>query len=217
MQEVGEFRKPIGCTRAASSRGRASFFDTIVDSRLREGQQVRKVGVPVREWLGVAQVVSSTAAACGLILTAWQMLRTRRVADLQALQKFFESANEHEAALGHSGDDAQTQTHAFNEFLNFLEVYASAHNNKLFGKGSEAMVRHKLEDCYIELDAAPAWHPLIAAALDRSTTFGELGTFIGRHRKEIEARKLERSALAKNRAAGTGPPYGPADLDTRPK
>ena len=206
MQEVGEFRKPIGCARAASSRGRASFFDTIVDSRLREGQQVRKVGVPVKEWLGVAQVVSSTAAACGLILTAWQMLRTRRVADLQALQKFFESANQHEAALARGGDDGQMQTHVFNEFLNFLEVYASAHNKKLFGKGGEAMVRHKLEDCYIELDAAAEWHPLVAAALDRSTTFDEFRTFVRRHRKEIEARKFERSALASNRVAGTGLP-----------
>jgi hypothetical protein len=85
--------------------------------------------------------VSSAVAACGLVLTAWQMVRTRRVADLQALQKFFESANQHEAALARSGDDAQMQTHVFNEFLNFLEVYASAHNKKLFGKGGEAMVR----------------------------------------------------------------------------
>jgi hypothetical protein len=119
----------------------------------------------VKDWLGIAQFVSSAVAACGLVLTGWRMRRTRRVADLQALQIFFESANEHEMALARSGDDAQMQTHAFNEFLNFLEVYASAHNRKLFGKGGKAMVRHKLEDCYIELNAAAEWHPLIAAAV----------------------------------------------------
>jgi hypothetical protein len=149
----------------------------------------------VKEWLGVAQLVSSAVAACGLVLTAWQMRRTRRVADLQALQKFFETANEHEAALASNSDDPEKQKHVFNEFLNFLEVYASAHNNRLFGKGGEAMVRHKLEDSYIELDAAAGWHPLIAAALDRSTTFDELRTFVRRHRREIEARKAERSTL----------------------
>jgi hypothetical protein len=122
------------------------------------------------------------------------MLRTRRVADLQTIQKFFEIADAKEAALAHESDDAK-KLHAFNEFLNFLEVYASAHNKKLFGTGSEEMVRHKLEDSYIELDAATDWHPLIVAALDRHTTFHELLKFITRHRKEIAERKAARSSL----------------------
>jgi hypothetical protein len=130
-------------------------------------------------------------------LTSWQMLRTRRVADLQTLQKFFEVANAQEAALAHESDDAK-RLHAFNEFLNFLEVYASAHNKKLFGAGSEEMVRHKLEDSYIELDAAREWHPLVVAASDRHTTFRELLKFITRHGKEIAERKAARSSLRPN-------------------
>jgi hypothetical protein len=143
----------------------------------------------------IAQIASSAAAGVGLLLTGWQILRARRIADLQALQKFFESAAAQEAALAAASGNLERQTHAFNEFLNFLEVYASAHNKKLFGTGGEKMVRHKLEDSYIELDAAKEWHPLIAAALDRSTTFKELSSFVKRHRNEIDLRKAERSAL----------------------
>lgn len=137
--------------------------------------------------------MSGVAAAGGLFFTAWQMVRSRRVADLQALQKFFDGLSEREAALAQARDDAAAQTHAFNEFLNFLEVYASAHNRKLVGSGSEEMVRHKLEDSYIELAEAKDWHPLIERALDRSTTFGEIVEFIRRHRKEIAQRRAERS------------------------
>jgi hypothetical protein len=150
-----------------------------------------------KDWLEGAQLVSSAAAAVGLLLTSWQMVRTRRVADLQALQKFFESADARETALANAENDARTQAHSFNEFLNFLEVYASAHNMGLFGAGSEEMVRHKLEDCYIELDAATEWHPQIAAALDRSTTFAELIKFIRYHGREIDARKAERARLVR--------------------
>ena len=55
------------------------------------------------------------------------------------------------------------------------------------------MVRHKLEDSVIELEAAVAWHPLIEMALDRSTTLGELRKFIERHKPEINERKAERA------------------------
>jgi hypothetical protein len=79
--------------------------------------------------------------------------------------------------------------------LDFLEVYASAHNKKLFGRGSEEMVRHKLEDSYLELEAAESWHGVIERAIDRSTTFAELTKFISIHKKEIEQRRAERKRL----------------------
>jgi hypothetical protein len=145
----------------------------------------------VQDWLQVAQLVSSIAATFGLFLTAWQFVRTRRTADLQALQKFFETASAQEAALARATDHA-TQTHAFHEFLNFLEVYANAHNNGLFGAGSERMVRHKLEDSIIELLQSPGWHPVIQQALDRETTFEEIRKFRKKHEKEITARTDQR-------------------------
>jgi hypothetical protein len=147
----------------------------------------------------MAQLVSSIAATCGLFFTAWQFVRTRRAADLQALQKFFESANGHEAALANAAGH-ESQIHAFNEFLNFLEVYAGAHNSRLFGRGSEKMVRHKLEDCYIELDQSPDWHAEIAKASDRATTFEELTEFVSRHRREIDDRKAQRARFVRESA-----------------
>jgi hypothetical protein len=158
--------------------------------------------VAAKDWVEVAQVTSGIVAACGLMLTAcglgvtaWQMRRTRLVADLQALQKFSESANNQETALADARKkDDTARSHAFNELLNFLELYACAYNHGLIiGPGSKKIIRHKLEDSYIELDHAKEWHPQIAKALDRSTTFAELSEFIRRHRKEIDQRIAERS------------------------
>jgi hypothetical protein len=108
------------------------------------------------------------------------------------LQKFFEGVFEREAALTSRAGDADQQRHAFNVLLDFLEVHASAHNKKLFGRGSEEMVRHKLEDSIIELEAATDWHPAIEAALDRSTTFIQLRNFMHKHRREMIVRRRER-------------------------
>jgi hypothetical protein len=146
-----------------------------------------------KDWLEIAQLVSSTAAACGLFVAACQMYRARRVADLQALQKFFDGVFEREAALVGAQDNAEAQRHAFNELLTFLEVHASAHNKNLFGPGSEEMVRHKLEDSLIELEAAKDWHQLIDSAIDRYTTLGELRKFIKKHKSEIVGRRAERA------------------------
>jgi hypothetical protein len=153
-----------------------------------------------KEWLEIAQLVSSIAAACGLALTAcglgltaWQMHRNRQTADLQVQQKFFEIADKHEYDLAHSKDEAWK--FAFNEFLNFLEVHCNAYNRAQFGSGCRDMVRHKLEDCYIELDKSPQCHPLIAKALDRSTTLIEFRKFVKSNKREIERRAAERASF----------------------
>lgn len=141
------------------------------------------------DWASLGGLV---CAAVGLFLTAFSIGRSRRTADLQALQKFADDANKREAALAEAQTD-DARLHAFNELLNFLELYASAYNNRLIiGRGSKKIVRHKLEDCFIEFEAATAWHPHIGKAVDRFSTFEELTKFIGAHRKEIEQRKLER-------------------------
>lgn len=144
-----------------------------------------------KEWLELAQLTSSIIAAIGLCATAWQMHRTRRGSDLQALQKFFEDANEREAALATSEGDA-ARTHAFVEFLNFLEIYACAFNKRLIiGRGTRTMVRHKIQDSCIELQKRSAWHPHIENANDRSTTFIELRRFVRRYKREITRRALD--------------------------
>jgi hypothetical protein len=149
--------------------------------------------VVVSEWVGFVQVATTVIAATGLFLTAWQMGRTRRTSDLQALQKFSEEANAREAALAAATTD-ESRLHAFNEFLNFLELYACAYNNRLvIGRGGKDIIRHKLEDSYIELDATKQGHPHIANAFDRATTFVELTKLIRRHHKEVERRKAQRA------------------------
>ena len=129
------------------------------------------------------------------MLTAWQMSRTRRSSDLLALQKFHEEASKRESALTEAkstGEEAWR--HAFIEFLNFLEVYACAYNNRLIiGRGSKDIIRHKLEDCFIEVEAAKDLHPHIAAAVDRATTFAELKKLIRDHRNEVDLRRGERA------------------------
>jgi hypothetical protein len=161
-----------------------------------------------KAWLDAAQLISSAAAACGLFVAACQIYRarvvadqSRRAADLQALQKFFEGVFEREAALAAAADNAAEQRHAFNVLLNFLEIHAGAHNRNLFGPGCDELVRHKLEDSVIELEAAVEWHPLIQSALDRSTTFAELRVFIERNRDEITERRSERERHHASQAA----------------
>jgi hypothetical protein len=156
----------------------------------------------------VAQIASTVFAGIGLFFTGYQSYRARavaiqsqRTADLQALQKFFESVIEREGTLHDASEDARTQRRAFQELLTFLEVHACAHNKNLFGSGSEEMVRHKLEDSVIELEAAEAWHSLIEEALDRSTTLIELRKFIGLHKAEITERKAERARREALKAA----------------
>jgi hypothetical protein len=153
-----------------------------------------------KDWVPIAQIASSIVAACGLLLTAcglgataWQMRRTRIAADLQALQKFFDITNEREAALiAAAGKTEAERTYAFNEFLNFLELYAFAYNRGLFGRGSEELVRHKLADSYNVLDEVKGWHSQIERAIDTSTTMIEFRKFRESNRDEIEIRAGER-------------------------
>jgi uncharacterized small protein (DUF1192 family) len=137
-------------------------------------------------------VASGVCAAVGLFFTACSLGRSRRTADLQALQKFADDANKREAAFAEARTD-DARLHSFNELLNFLELYACAYNNRLFiGRSSKKLVRHKLEDCFIELDAAESWRPHIDNAIDRYSTFEELTKFVSANRPEIERRKIEK-------------------------
>lgn len=131
------------------------------------------------------------------------MQRGRQTADLQVLQKFFETANKHEYELVHAKDVAAWE-YAFYEFLNFLEIHCAAYNRKQFGPGSKELVRHKLEDCFIELDGNQHCHPMITKAIDRTSTFLEFRMFVQRNRNEIDTRAAQRAV---HKAAMTGDPW----------
>lgn len=158
----------------------------------------------LQEWL---QLAATAVAAVGLFVAARQMFlatavadRSRRVADLQAMQKFFQDVNEREAALATAVGDA-ARLHAFNEFLNFLELYAHAYNRDLFGESSEELVRHKLADSFNVLNESRDWHPQIMRAVDTRTTLIELRRFVERHRPEIDQRAQARKERFGEQAA----------------
>jgi hypothetical protein len=138
----------------------------------------------------LAQVASSVCAAIGLGFAGYQMYTARRTANLQSLQKFYEHAIERERAL--LCTDEAERRFAFNEFLQFLELYAFAHNRNLYGDASEELVRHKLADSFNVLNEVKAWHPQIENAIDTSTSMIEFRKFRERHREEIERRAEER-------------------------
>jgi hypothetical protein len=153
--------------------------------------------VAVSDWVPIAQLAGGIIAAAGLIVSScalWfngeQLRRSRRTADLQALQKFADDATKREASLAEAEDD-RSREHAFNEFLNFLELYSCAYNNRLFNGlvGSEDLVRHKIIDSYLELEAATEWHDQVIRALDRATTFIELKKLVGDNTGEADERR----------------------------
>lgn len=161
----------------------------------------------LKDWVPLAQFIAAACAVGGLLFTAFTIGRSRRTADLQALQKFSDDTNAREAALAEAQSDG-ARLHAFNEFLNFLELYACAYNHRLIiGRGGKKIVRHKVIDSFIELDAAKQWHPHVGKAIDRYSTLIELRKFIKSHRKEVEQRKAER-----NRALTAGARETPSSV-----
>jgi hypothetical protein len=159
-------------------------------------------------WVKPVQVISGIASAIGLIvssiglllnargqrLTTLQISRSRKTTDLQVLQKFFELADERDTALTdalRNGDDFQFP---FNQLLNFLEIHCGAYNDGLFGPATREMVRHKLEDCYIEITVSDATRAFYEAAKDRHTTFEQIEAFAKRHKREIRRRRNCRPA-----------------------
>lgn len=171
----------------------------------------------------IVQIATTVIATIGLCFAARQMFlatqqmslatgvadRSRRVADLQAMQKFFQDVNEREAALATAvGDPARL--HAFNEFLNFLELYAHAYNRDLFDDSSEELVRHKLADSFNVLNENRHLHPLVMKAVDTRTTLIELRTFVERHRPEIDERAKARKERFAEQAALEAGISGPA-------
>jgi hypothetical protein len=145
--------------------------------------------LPISEFLPYAQVGGTFAAAIGLFISAWQFWRNRKAATLQHLQDFFKSMNEREAALAAGQGDARRQVHAFVEYLNFLEVYSAAVNDKLFIGVAKELVSDKIIDSLVILDATPEWHDQIESSITSKVTYKHIAEFIARNRRTFDARK----------------------------
>jgi hypothetical protein len=142
----------------------------------------------IAAFVQIAQVVGAVAAASAAIFAGRQMMQARRTAALQSLQEFLKVATERERALL-TAAGADAQEHAFVELLNFLEVYAAAHNSSLFGGVSKELVGDKLLDAIILLEQSQQWHPQIEAAITSETTFKYLRKFIASNRTLIQTKR----------------------------
>ncbi len=115
---------------------------------------------------------------------------SRRSADLQALQKFFESVAERERALLRAPSNEEKQWY-FNEYLDFLEISAAAVNNQFFSETTLSIVVDKLSTSIAVIESEDEWSAKFARAALAETTFCELRAFMLRERPNINARKRE--------------------------
>ncbi|MGE7416190.1 hypothetical protein [Methylobacterium tarhaniae] len=132
----------------------------------------------------IGQVSSAAIALVGLGFIGWQIKEGRKTADLQSLQVFLQTATDHERRM----IDAETQDRkdeAFFEFLNFLEIHASAVNGGLFPKVSRMIVVEKLRDSIAMIEAFSDWHEKFQRAVLTPSTFISLQKFMQKERKEI--------------------------------
>lgn len=150
----------------------------------------------------IAQVFAAVAAMGAASFAAVQMLLARRTSSLQALQSFDKSATEREAALLAATSDRSKLEYAFNEYLNFLELYAGA-CNRHFLSGSlligfaRTFIRDRLLDSLIVIERAAALHNAIERAIHQPGTFQELHIFMRRNRARLD----ERRTIAKARVS----------------
>lgn len=138
-------------------------------------------------WSAVGTCASAIIAFFGLFGIAWQISLGRRGADLQALQTFLRDAKEHENALIQAKGSAKDQ--AFVEYLNFLETYSAAVNDRLFPPVTRKHAIDRIIGAVVMIGEMPEWHDKIDKAITSSTTFDELRDFIKKHRRIIEAKK----------------------------
>jgi deoxyhypusine synthase len=143
----------------------------------------------IASYVPYAQIVSSSAAAIGLFVTAWQFWRSRKTTTLQNLQDFFKSVIEREAALAQATDDPRRR-HAFNEYIDFLEVYSAAVMGGLFTGIAKELVCDKLIDSIVTLERAPQWHDVIDTSVTSVITYKYIVAFMAKHRKVLAARRL---------------------------
>jgi hypothetical protein len=94
-------------------------------------------------WSALIQAISAIVAASALVFTGLQWRQSRRVAVFQSLQEFYKVIVERERALLEAKNDAEHK-YAFEEFLNVLELYASALNHRMLKDPAKEFVFDKL-------------------------------------------------------------------------
>lgn len=137
-------------------------------------------------YAALGQCVSAAAGVFGLGFIGWQIKVAGRATDFQTLQSFLRDAREHEQALLTSLED-EARDMAFIDYLNFLEVYASALHRKLFYKTTKELVRDKLVDALALISIMPDWHSKFEKAITSQSTFSSIGVFMRKHRTAIQS------------------------------
>jgi hypothetical protein len=141
----------------------------------------------------ISQVVSSLAAAVGLIFTGWQVRRSKRSSDLLSIQTFLQESAKIEESLARAASNEERQ-HFFVRFLNFFEMNAAADNEGLFYGISKKLVEDNLCSSIALIEVLPDWKGRFEASVTSATTFSELSKFMKVNRVRIATRKAEISA-----------------------
>jgi hypothetical protein len=134
----------------------------------------------------IAQVFATIISGAGLFMVARQISVAQRATDFEALIQLEKAMRDREAVLL-AADSIDKKKQTFFEFLNFLETIAAAVNGKLLQKTSCTMAEDKLCSSIAVIQNSPAWHGELRQAVTSSTTFKELGKFMGKHRETIDA------------------------------
>jgi chorismate mutase len=134
----------------------------------------------------VGQVVAAVSSVAGLFFVGVQIRSARKVADIKTLQEFNRGTQERELALLNAQDNIRKEQ-AFVELLNFLEVNAAALNGNSFPPISRRIVKDSLATSIAAIQIEPAWAGKFSDAIRTISTFEELGLFMRREKKSIQA------------------------------
>lgn len=114
-----------------------------------------------------------------MFVTAWQIHVAAKTNSLQSLEKFFDRVTEREHAFIAAPNDASREQ-AFNEFLNFLEIYAAASNKGLVTGVAAEMIDEKIVDSFVMIELFPQWHGKLVKAITSHSTLMQLRKFLAR-------------------------------------
>lgn len=131
--------------------------------------------------------VSAIFAGIGLLTVARQIQQSRRATALETLQSFMSDINERERALR---DDADKR-HALIEFMNLLELYSAASNERLLEGVALEFVNDKIIDSIVILKNVRDWHSEINRSQNSEAVYKDLLRFMEKHRDLIAARQAK--------------------------
>lgn len=134
------------------------------------------------------QLIASAAAVAALGFVGWQIKLARKAADFSTLKNFLRDVKEYQDALLSAAPERKDA--AFVEFMNFLEIYALALDQKLVPKVSRKLIAQTLCESLACIWNAPKFHPLIENAYTSPETSKNL--LILRRRMRARSKSLKR-------------------------